>query len=101
MARSRTEFQAKLRTIAPKAWYIRPSNNSMQYPCFVYKHVRPVVVRADNIGYNRTSGYEVIYISETENEGIIETMLTTFEHCSPGAPYISDDLFHYPFTIYF
>ena len=43
----------------------------------------------------------VIYISETENEGIIETMLTTFEHCSPGAPYISDDLFHYPFTIYF
>ena len=101
MARSRTELQSKLRTLAPKAWYIRPSTNRMSYPCFVYKATSPSVIRADNRGYAYTNGWEVLYISETENESITQTMLDNFEHCSPGAPYISDDLFHYPFQIYF
>lgn len=101
MARSRIELQSKLRTIASYAYYIRPSNNSMHYPCFVYKYHAPSVVRADNIGYARTNCYEVVYISESENEAIVDIMLEEFEHCSPGAPYISDDLHHYPFTIYY
>lgn len=101
MARSRTEFQSKLRELAPKAWYVRPPANKMTYPCFVYKSISPVVRRADNRGYFHTPGYEVIYISETENELIVGQMMDAFPHCSPGASYVSDDLFHYPFTIYF
>ena len=73
----------------------------MTYPCFVYKNLNPRIVRADNIGYTRMGGYDVLYISESENDAIIDTMLGEFPHCSPGAPYVSDNLFHYPFTIYF
>jgi hypothetical protein len=80
---------------------MRPLGNHMKYPCFVYKSLAPKQVRADNRIYLTTNGYEVLYISETENEAIIEEMTSSFGHCSAGAPYVSDDLFHYPFTIYY
>ena len=101
MGRSRLDFQQELRTLAPKAWYLRPPDNRISYPCFVYKSVSPRMVRADNLGYLRSPGDEVLYISETENEAIIDALTERFPFCSPGAPYISDDLFHYPFTIYY
>lgn len=101
MGRSRLDFQRKLRTYAPYAHYMRPLGNHMQYPCFVYKHIAPKQVRADNRNYLTINGYEVLYISETENEAIIEEMTEAFGNCSAGIPYIADDLFHYPFTIYY
>lgn len=101
MARSRLDFQQELRKYAPTAYYMRPLGNHMSYPCFVYKHISPAQVRADNLNYLTINGYEVLYISDAENEGIIETMTNAFGNCSVGAPYIVDDLFHYPFTIYY
>ena len=101
MGRSRLEFQSELRKHAPSAHYMRPLGNHMTYPCFVYKSLAPKQVRADNRNYLTMNCYEVLYISETENEAIIEEMTSSFGHCSAGAPYISDDLYHYPFTIYY
>ena len=101
MGRSRLDFQRELRKYAPEAYYVRPLNNHMDYPCFVYKSIAPRQVRADNRNYMTVNGYDVLYISETENEGIAETMTEAFGYCSAGAPYVKDDLFHYPFTIYY
>lgn len=101
MARSRLDFQRELRTHAQYAYYMRPQNNKMAYPCFVYKNVTPKQVKADNRNYLTIPCYDVLYISDTENEGIIEEMTSAFGHCMAGAPYIADDLFHYPFTIYY
>jgi hypothetical protein len=101
MGRSRLEFQSELRKHAPSAHYMRPLGNHMTYPCFVYKSLAPKQVRADNRNYLTMNAYEVLYISETENEAIVEEMTEAFENCSAGAPYLYDDLFHYPFTIYY
>ena len=62
MARDRLALQAKLRQIAPKAWYRRPPDNKMTYPCFIYRLSRPSVQRADNKPYIYTPCYNVIYI---------------------------------------
>jgi hypothetical protein len=101
MGQSRLDFQRELRKHAPAAHYMRPAGNKMDYPCFVYKSIEPRQIRADNRNYLTIPGYEVLYISETENEGIVEEMTAAFPFCSAGAPYIADDLFHYPFTIYY
>lgn len=101
MARSRLDFQRELRTLAPRAYYMRPLGNHMEYPCFVYKHIAPKQIRADNLNYLTVHGYDVLYISKTENEGIIEQVTSKFGNSFAGAPYIVDDLFHYPFTIYY
>ena len=95
----RLQFQAKLRTLAPKAWYQKPPENKMTYPCFVYKNATPTVIRADNRAYLFVPRYEVLYISQTENEQIEEEMVNTFPHCDVGRHYISDQLHHYVFTV--
>ena len=97
----RLQLQQELREIAPNAWYQKPPTNKMTYPCFVYKAIEPNVVRADNYAYLLMPGYEVLYISQTENDSIWETMLRRFTYCSAGRKYVSDGLFHYPFTIYY
>ena len=97
----RLQLQAELLTIAPEAWYQKPPSNRMHYPCFVYKAVEHAVIRADNRNYLTVPAYEVIYISENEHDEIWETMGQKFSRCTPGRKYVSDYLFHYPFTIYY
>ena len=97
----RLELQAKLCTMAKKAWYQKPPDNKMVYPCFVYKAIEPKVVYANNHGYLRIPGYEVLYISQHEDDGIIGRMIEEFSYCSVGRKYASDNLYHYPFTIYY
>lgn len=95
----RLQLQSKLRELAPKAWYQKPPSNKMTYPCFVYKAVEPTTVRADNRNYLLMPRYEVLYISETEDDSIWERMDAAFEHLSIGRKYASDNLYHYVFTI--
>lgn len=97
----RLQFQSKLRELAPKAWYQKPPDNQMTYPCFVYKAVEPVQIRADNRNYLLLPRYEVLYISATEDDDIWYRMDEKFEHMAVGRKYVSDNLYHYVFTITF
>lgn len=97
----RLNLQQQLLKLAPKAWYQKPPSNQMTYPCFVYKAIEPNVVRADNKAYLFTPQYEILYISATENDDIWETMLNTFDYCSVGRKYVSDNLYHYVFNVYY
>lgn len=97
----RLALQAKLREIAPRAWYQKPPANQMSYPCFVYKSIEPKVVYANNHGYIKIPGYEVLYISKTEDDEIMDRMIEAFSYCSVGRKYTADQLYHYPFTIYY
>ena len=95
----RLQLQQELLKLAPKAWYQKPPDNKMTYPCFVYKAEAPETVRADNKVYILMPRYEILYITQTENDEIWEKMLNTFEYCSVGRKYVSDNLYHYVFTI--
>lgn len=101
MGRPRTELQAELRTIAPKAYYKRPPDNKMECPCFVYRMSQPKVLRANNKVYHIFSCYNVIYICREPSDTIVQTMLEKFEHCDIDREYESDELYHYSFTIYY
>ena len=87
--------------MAPKAWYQKPPANKMSYPCFVYKAVEPNTVRADNRVYVLMPRYEILYISMEEDDSIWEKMEETFEYLSIGRKYVSDNLYHYVFTVNF
>lgn len=97
----RLDLQKKLLSIAPKAWYQKPPNNKMTYPCFVYKSIQPVQLYADNRVYLSRPGYEILYICQNESGWIWEKMNDVFGSCSIGAPYVIDNLYHYPFTLYY
>ena len=95
----RLQLQQELLKLAPKAWYQKPSTTKMSYPCFVYKALEPETARADNRVYLLMPRYEILYISQTEDDGIWSRMADTFEHLSIGRKYVSDNLYHYPFTV--
>lgn len=96
----RLALQAKLLELAPKAWYKRPPDNKMTYPCFLYRLSRPDTKRADNGVYTYTPCYNVIYISKEPSDDVVRSMLEGFEHCGFDREYQSDGLFHYSFTLY-
>ncbi len=95
----RLQLQQELLKLAPKTWYQKPSITNMSYPCFVYKALEPETVRADNRMYMLMPRYEILYISQTEDDGIWERMANTFEYLSIGRKYASDNLYHYLFTV--
>ena len=101
MARDpRLDLQAALLEMAPKAWFKRPPDNRMTYPCFVYRTSKPHVLRADNRVYAYKSCYNVIYYSTEPAEEMIRQMLEKFEYCDFDRDYQSDGIYHYSFTIY-
>ena len=71
----------------------------MHYPCFVYKAVEPKTVHANNRIYTLMPKYEILYISKTEDDGIWERMAKEFEYLAIGTKYVSDNLYHYVFTV--
>lgn len=100
MAKDQKTLQATLLELAPKAWYKRPPDNRMTYPCFLYRLSRPDTKRADNKVYAYTPCYNVIYISKDPNDAIVRQMLENFEYCDFDREYQADGLFHYSFTLY-
>ena len=100
MAEDRQSLQRALLTMAPKAWFKRPPDNQMAYPCFVYRLSSPDVKRADNKVYAYTPSYNVVYISQSPSETIVRQMLERFEHCSFDREYQADGLYHYSFVLY-
>lgn len=95
----RLQLQQKLLALAPKAWYQKPPDNRMSYPCFVYKAMEPETVRADNRIYVLMPKYEILYITDREDDDIWDRMADNFEYISIGRKYVSDNLYHYVFTI--
>ena len=96
---ARQQLQDKLLELAPYAWFQKPPNNQMRYPCFVYKAVEPETVCAGNKTYMLMPRYEILYITYAENDEIWDLMTQKFEYCSVGRKYVADGLYHYPFTV--
>lgn len=100
MAQDRLTLQETLLEMAPKAWYKRPPDNKMTYPCFLYRLSRPDVKHADNRVYAYKPCYNVIYISREPSDLVVRQMLERFEYCSFDREYQTDGLFHYSFVLY-
>jgi hypothetical protein len=83
------------------AYYQPPSTIKMVYPCFVYSLNDPNVKYADNHSYFFINRYQITYIDPNPDNGIIEKMLKEFDRISVSSPYVSDNLNHYPFNLYY
>lgn len=80
-----------------------PELVKIQYPCFIYQSDIPFNVKANNHSYLLKNRYSVLYVDEDPDSGIqmIKRLLETFSESSAGNPYISENLHHYPFDVYY
>lgn len=78
-----------------------PASVKINYPCVIYNIGNGEARYADNKVYNFTHRYDVTFIYKKPTTSIIEEVLSKFQMCSLSKVYVSDNLNHYAFTIYY
>lgn len=99
----RLALHNKLTTIlgSKNVYYQPPSNISLSYPCIVYNQNVGEALKASNKLYTYTKMYEITFIFRTSNDTIITDMLNEFTYCKADRTFITDNLYHYTFTLYY
>lgn len=102
--RSWSDLQAALQELAGdkvKVYFQPPENLKLSYPCIVYDRTNALTDYADNNPYRVTKRYTVTLISKTaDNEELLDKLLL-FPMCTYDRQFISDNLVHDVFTVFY
>ena len=82
-------------------YFSPPASVKMQYDAIRYELGGKDIKRADDELYLMTNQYEGVVITRDPDTTIPDTILKQFKMCSFGRPYPADNLYHYPFTLYY
>lgn len=99
--KQRMGMQARLEeTLQSKNVYFQPpASVKMEYPCIRYRYADIDSTFANNRPYITRPRFEVIYISRTMDEEMLEK-LSSFPKCLCDRSYTAENLYHTVFTIY-
>lgn len=97
----RLELHKKLSKLIPNVYFQPPSNVRMTYPAIVYGLDRAHTLHADNGTYVRCFCYTVTFIRSKYDEAKILEILDAFEMISLNRTFVSDNLYHTVFQLYF
>ena len=99
----RAEFRDKLREFigSDNTYFCPPETVKMTYPCVVYTPESPFVRRANNSPYKFQNAYSVTFISKDPEWIKPEEVLNAFKFCHWEREFISDQLKHWVFRIFY
>lgn len=99
---SRLKLHAKLKSIlgSDHVYFQPPETIHLEYPCIIYHVESAAIKRADDICYKVSARYGLLIIDRNPDSDIPSRLLS-LPMCSPGTVYTADNLYHYPFTLYF
>ena len=99
----RPELQMRLEEIlgTKNVYYQPPESIKMQYDAIRYSLGGKDIKRANNMIYQTTNQYDGIIITSNPDTEIPDKLLSHFQMCSFGRPYVADNLNHFPFTLYY
>lgn len=83
------------------AYFQPPTNLRMTYPCIRYSGSGVDAKKANDHLYVYTNRYEGIVIDYNPDSEIALNILKHFSMCNLGASYVADNLYHFPFTLYY
>lgn len=82
-------------------YYQPPETVKMKYDAVRYWLSGKELKRANNKVYGIVNRYDGVIITLDPDNELPDSFLMHFEMCSFGKPYTSDNLNHFPFTIYY
>lgn len=103
----RLSLDAELRTLQNEVlgyqhtYFEPPEKIRLSYDAVVYNRTGYSVKRADDKGYSIHDQYQVMVISRDAETALPRAIMDHFSYCSPGRPTVTDNLYHFPFTIYY
>lgn len=100
---SRLNLHEELCTIigSRNVYYQPPASVKMQYDAIRYSLGGKDIKRANNAIYQTTNQYDGVLITRNPDTTIPDQLLSHFQMCSFGRPYVADNLNHFPFTLYY
>lgn len=100
---SRLELHEEFCTVlgTRNVYFNTPESVKMNYDAIRYELAGKDLKCANNKIYLNTNMYYGVVITENPDTAIPDAILSHFEMCSFGRPYIADNLNHYPFTLYY
>lgn len=93
-----TTFEEMLGT--RNVYYQTPSNVTMQYDAIRYSLSSINTRYANDKKYKNMKCYDVVVISRRPDPAVINKILE-LPYSSLGRPYVADNLYHYPITLYY
>lgn len=81
-------------------YYQPPESLQISYPCIVYSRSKSFERHANNNAYHRRRSYKLTYITRVPDEEVVDR-IADLPYCSMEEPYTSDNLYHYPYTMYY
>lgn len=99
---SRLELQQKLEDILGNrnVYFQLPSNIRLKYPAIVYELSKYQPVHAEDNVYLLRKAYDMTLI-ETVPESAFAEELIRLPYCTHDRSFVSDNLYHNTFTIYY
>lgn len=82
-------------------YYNPPESVKMRYDAIRYELAGKDLRRANDKVYTKTNQYDCVFITHNPDSGVPDAILERFSMCSLGRPYVADNLYHFPFTLYF
>lgn len=99
MAKPRLELSDLLHEYCDNVYFQPPTGTKISYPCIVYELERTNVRYADNAPYALHDEYSVKYITRDPDDPV-RLELVYLPLCSSERMYINDNLYHYPYRLY-
>ena len=84
---------------SPNVYFQPPESRKMKYPAIRYNKAKIESVNAGDKLYFKNTRYEVIVISRTPDHPVINRILE-LPHCVHDRTYITENLYHDTFTLY-
>ena len=99
MAKPRARLSEILHTFCDNVYFQPPTGRQIKYPCIIYDLEKPDVIFADNAPYAIYDQYSIKYITRDPDDDV-RNQIIRLELCSADRPYVSENLYHYPFRLY-
>jgi len=98
---SRLILRDILKSIVPKVYYQPPESKKLEYPCIVWSLNRIDPSYADNSTYRKEKSYQLILIHKDPDNTEVDQIASLPRCRMDRPPYQANNMYHYPFTIYF
>lgn len=98
---SSLQLQAEFETLCKNVYFQPPSSFRIEYPCIIFKRDMGVSRFADNKRFFFQDRYEVTVIDSDPERSIAQKLRMHFTKCRDERNYISDNLYHDVFELYY
>ncbi len=100
---SRLELQSKLEALlgSENVYFQPPETMKLDYPCVVYELAKKDVPHANDGVYQIHNRYTVTFIDLPADTNLIDRTLHEFQYCAFDKRFISANMYHDVFTIYY